>query len=373
MIRKFIFFVLVVSVCFSFNNNIAKSAEYDLDFSGYVDYDDLKIMSGFWLNDCNQDNGWCGNADFDQSGKVNFADYAELAANWQTAPGLIGSWKFDEASGNISSDASGNGNDASLIGGPVKVAWDFGNGVNFNGTDQYVLIDNESFFDITDSITVACWIKKNDNDQTSCLISKSDSFKLYIDQFSRGITFACGGIGRPLSSSTDVCDNKWHHVAGVYDGSMMSIYIDGVLDSSKGAVGQIATNDYKVAIASDDNFSEQKLQGVIDEARIYNQGLSAERIVAIADEYFAAAHYTKPSDNATYQLVDLTLMWNPGRYAVTHDIYFGTDFDAVDNATPDSNEYMGNFIIDANSFSPLDLEYEATYYWRIDEVNDLDD
>ncbi len=373
MVRKIIFLALIGFACFFFNNNIAKSAEYDLDFSGCVDYNDLKIMSGFWLNDCNQDNGWCNNADFDQSGEVNFDDYTALAAYWQKDPGLMGWWRFNETSGSISSDASGNGNDANLIGGPVRVAWDFGNSLNFNGDDQYVAIDNESFFDITNNITITCWIKKNGNDQTGCLVSKADSFKVYIDELSTGITFGSDGTGRPVTSTTNICDNKWHHVAAVYDGITKYIYIDGVFDSSRISSGLITTNDYKVTIASDENLSVQKLEGVIDETRIYNRALSAERIRAIADEYFATAHYTKPADNAVYQLTDLTLMWNPGRYAVTHDIYLGTDFNSVDNAMHDSNEYFGNFLIDANSFSPPDLEYEMTYYWRIDEVNDLDD
>lgn len=373
MIRKISFLVLIIFVCFSFNNNISKSAEYNLDFSGCVDYEDLKILAGFWLNDCNQDNGWCNNADFDQSSKVDFDDYATLAVYWQKDPGLLGWWRFNEAAGNISADASGNGNDANLIGGPVKVAWDFGNSLNFNGTDQYVTIDNESFFDITSNITITCWIRKNGNDQTSCLVSKSDSFNVYIGEISTGVTFYCGGTGRSVASTTNICDNKWHHVAAVYDGSAKKIYIDGIFDSLRNSSGLITTNDYKVTIASGENLPEQKLQGMIDEVRIYNLALSAERIRAIADEYFAFAHHTKPADNATYQLTDLTLMWTPGRYAVTHDIYFGTDFGAVDNATHDSNEYIGNFVIDANSFSPPGLEYEQTYYWRIDEVNDLDD
>lgn len=373
MVRKIVFLVLIILICFSFNNNVTKSAEYNLDFSGCVDYDDLKILADFWLNNCNTANNWCNNADFDQSSKVDFSDYSALAAYWQKDPGLLGWWLFNETSGSISFDESGNANNANLIGEPARVVWDFGNSLSFNGIDQYVIVDNESFFDITGNITITCWIKKKGNSQACTLVSKSDSFQVFIGKFSTVITFSCAGTGRAVSSTTNICDNKWHHVAAVYDGSAKKIFIDGVFDKSIISSGSIVTNDYKVTIASDEYFTNQKLQGIIGEVRIYNQALSTERIRAVADEYFALAHYAKPADNATYQLTDLTLMWTPGRYAVTHDIYFGNDFDAVDNATHDSNEYIGNFVIDANSFSTFGLEYETNYYWRIDEVNDFDD
>jgi len=47
-------------------------------------------------------------------------------------------------------------------------------------------------------------------------------------------------------------------------------------------------------------------------------------------------------------------------------VYFGTDFNDVNDATSDSNEYIGNQ--EPNGYNPNGLDLETTYYWRIDEV-----
>ena len=64
------------------------------------------------------------------------------------------------------------------------------------------------------------------------------------------------------------------------------------------------------------------------------------------------------------------LTWSPGDYAVSHDVYFATDKDAVSSADNSGiwPEYKGN--MDTTRFDPGPLELGKTYYWRIDEVSD---
>jgi hypothetical protein len=52
-------------------------------------------------------------------------------------------------------------------------------------------------------------------------------------------------------------------------------------------------------------------------------------------------------------------------------VYFGTDKDAVRNADPGSPEHKGPKDLGAESFDPGLLEWDTPYYWRIDEVNNL--
>jgi hypothetical protein len=67
---------------------------------------------------------------------------------------------------------------------------------------------------------------------------------------------------------------------------------------------------------------------------------------------------------------DLTLMWGAGEKAVKHQIYFGDDADAVAAADPSSNLYQGEQTLDETTFTPGQLEWNRTYWWRIDEVNE---
>ncbi|MBL7144343.1 MAG: LamG domain-containing protein [Phycisphaerae bacterium] len=63
------------------------------------------------------------------------------------------------------------------------------------------------------------------------------------------------------------------------------------------------------------------------------------------------------------------LTWVPGIFGESHEIYFGTDKDAVKNADTSSPEYKGSGNLGFESFDPGQLEWDTTYYWRIDEAN----
>ena len=67
------------------------------------------------------------------------------------------------------------------------------------------------------------------------------------------------------------------------------------------------------------------------------------------------------------------LGWTPGLYAASHDVYFAADFNDVNDANnvPGMwSSFKGNQV--QSSFTPESLELGKTYYWRIDEVNELD-
>jgi hypothetical protein len=68
-----------------------------------------------------------------------------------------------------------------------------------------------------------------------------------------------------------------------------------------------------------------------------------------------------------------TLTWGAGEKAAQHDVYFGDDADAVAGATPaTAGIYRGQQQLDNTSYDPGVLEWNKTYYWRIDEVNAAD-
>jgi len=65
----------------------------------------------------------------------------------------------------------------------------------------------------------------------------------------------------------------------------------------------------------------------------------------------------------------VVLGWDAGAVAESHDVYFGADADAVQNATNSSPEYKGNKVLGEESYDLGKLSLNTTYYWRIDEVN----
>jgi hypothetical protein len=66
---------------------------------------------------------------------------------------------------------------------------------------------------------------------------------------------------------------------------------------------------------------------------------------------------------------DTILTWGPGDFAESHEVYFGTDEEAVRNADTSSPEYKGTRALGSESYDPGLLEWDTTYYWRVDEIN----
>ena len=78
-----------------------------------------------------------------------------------------------------------------------------------------------------------------------------------------------------------------------------------------------------------------------------------------------------PSNGAADVEQTPVLTWSPGVNAASHQIYFGTDKDAVKNADTGSPEYKGSGNLASESYDPGKLSWYTTYYWRIDEANNV--
>jgi hypothetical protein len=77
----------------------------------------------------------------------------------------------------------------------------------------------------------------------------------------------------------------------------------------------------------------------------------------------------QPAYDATDVAMNATLSWTVSDSAASHELYFGTDKDAVRNAGTGSPEYVGSKALGAESHDPGLLEPDTTYYWRVDEVD----
>jgi len=76
-----------------------------------------------------------------------------------------------------------------------------------------------------------------------------------------------------------------------------------------------------------------------------------------------------PDDEVTDVLRETSLSWTPGKFADTHNVYFGTDFNDVNDADT-SSPLLVSLAQDANNYNiDYRLEFSQTYFWRVDEVN----
>lgn len=102
-------------------------------------------------------------------------------------------------------------------------------------------------------------------------------------------------------------------------------------------------------------------------------GLDNVRLELIVTGKPLLASMPNPINGKTDVPSAITLSWISGEFADRHDVYLGTDFNDVDDATPTEDPagvYLGRF---DNNYCPdmgtLRLEFDQIYYWRVDEVN----
>ena len=365
---KFRWLTLFSIVLSFFTFNCGFAFEGDITGNGYVDFADLSVIASKWLisgcdvNDCN-------GADINGSSSVNMKDFSLLAGNWNSLdPSLIGWWKFDDLSASEAIDYTGNGNNGTLQGDARKITWEMGGAIELDGDGDFIEISNESNFDITNAITLAAWVRVAALKNDMKIISKGSAFIFGRDYDGNFLNFSCFGIGRSVTGSMNVFDFKWHHVAAVYDGTTQYIYVDGTLDNTRSASGNIIPNDDNVLIGNASILSDAEWWGETDDVRIYDRALSQEELQNIIRPYRLEAYDMVPYDGTDYEPNNITLSWVPGLFASSYDLYFGTDANEVEIADHSSGAYIGNFPADSNTYDPGILTDGVFYYWRLEHV-----
>jgi hypothetical protein len=207
--------------------------------------------------------------------------------------GLIAWWKFDEKDGRTATDSSGNGHNATVQGNPdwQPTGGKVGGAIALGGDGDFLDIADESAFDFTGGLTIATWIKLTAFDRPwQALITKGDgTWRLQRNGETSMLEFACTGLKIPggnqygsLFGTREISPGEWRHVAGVYDGKRMALYVDGVLDASQEAWGSINVNDMPVQIGANTERQDRFWNGLIDDMRIYNYGLPEARVQELA-------------------------------------------------------------------------------------------
>lgn len=205
---------------------------------------------------------------------------------------MIAWWNFDQTQGSNVFDSSGNGLNGKLEGTACIITdTDRGDVLSNAGEGGYVDCGNHSSYNMSGPMTISAWIKTNVFDkQWHAIVTKGDAaWELEMNSNIDTLRFSCDGLLETLKSNIEgtihVNNGKWHHVVAKYDGAMLALYVDGVLDDSKSAKGEINNQTYPVCIGANAWGEKNRIwNGRIDDVRIYNRALSEEEIVEFYNE-----------------------------------------------------------------------------------------
>jgi chitodextrinase len=227
----------------------------------------------------------------DPAGNVSAASSSiTVATSSAPAPsGPIVAFGFNDGAGLVCIDSSGNGFTGSLINGPLWASGHTGSALGFDGVNDWVGAGNIAALNGLTRTTVSAWVKGSvgSSSPDGILVAKDAAFALVVENHKLLFGVKSGGqwLGFP-ASSTGVDDGAYHFVTGVYDGSQIRVYVDGVLEASA-FIGSVTLNTTttELQIASclggpNCDHSGEMWAGSIDDVRVYDRALSAAEIVA---------------------------------------------------------------------------------------------
>ena len=287
-------------------------------------------------------------------------------------PNLVGWWKLDEGQGSIALDWSGHKNDGTLINGPRWVTGYDENALEFDGNDDYVNFGNTSSWPAGNSARSMCGWGKTDTIADgwrwiAAYGSPGTSQAMFIGM--TGDALYGGGYGDDVFIEGLWEVDVWHHICLTYDGTTAILYADGIEVAAEAKNWDLVLS--RAHIGRQVNDVAEFWDGLIDDVRIYNKVLTPDEIIKVMTGDPMLAWNPSPANGSTPDIhAALPLNWSPGDEAAQHDVYFGTDADAVADADTSTGEvYRGR--LSATTYTPPEgVEWGGVpCYWRIDEYN----
>ena len=210
---------------------------------------------------------------------------------------LVGLWHFD---GNAD-DSSGNGLHGNVTGAAFYVDGKFDKALSFDGTNDYVKVVDSSSLDVTD-YTLELWINANNftNLYPTLLNRRVQSptlgyYWIWIKGNCIVLTYSDGTIARSAYWYTSFSTGEWYHIALTKSSSLFTMYKNASSLGTKNLTyvdtvnGDLFIGTYQGRTASRYNFD-----GIIDEVRIWDTALTADKLGQFYDFDGLLSPYAEP-------------------------------------------------------------------------------
>jgi len=281
---------------------------------------------------------------------------------------LVGHWWLDEGAGTTAYDSSGNGSDGTLMGDPQWAE----QGLAFDGVDDWVDIGNpDQLPDGASPRSICAWaMTQSLASGWRVVVAYGSPAGSQANGFAQNGTLLSGfGYGNDLTMDGFFEIGVWYHLCLTYDGATAIVYVNGEELMSQAKDWSLVRGFTR--IGRQVNNAPEFWNGGIADVRIYDHVLTVAEIQEAMLGTPELSANPSPEDEAIDVPRDVVLAWAPGKFADTHDVYFGASWDDVNDASrANPFDVLVNQGQDANTFDPEGvLEFGRIYYWRVDEVN----
>ena len=216
---------------------------------------------------------------------------------------IVGSWLFDEGSGDTTADSSGNGNDGALVNGAGWEEGVFGSALSCDGADDSMQASSAALPTGGDDRSIAFWMKGVDTAPGNrMLVGYGNATDRQMSSVIQGLggqpasTFGFWGWGADVPSVSTMMNDTWHHIAVSIAGTDVTVFLDGNVANTATIAALETPADTTLWVG---NFSAimGPYQGAFDEVAIFNTTLSEEDVQQLMNDGLASI--LAPIDPAT--------------------------------------------------------------------------
>jgi chitodextrinase/lysophospholipase L1-like esterase len=295
------------------------------------------------------------------------------------AAGPFVSLPLNDATGTIAGDASGNGNNGTLLNGPTWTTGQSGGALSFDGTDDTLYIANSSTLNsATTGITVTAWVYRSANQAGGASVISRQLGTTFYEHYYLG--FEDGKYRWFVNTTSGYSDTtlggqaplgQWVHVVGTYDGTDVKLYANGVLQFSSPHSGTLSADITGITIGATHNDAAhtpvEVFNGKIDEVNIYGQALTAAEVLQV---YQADA---SPASSGAFGNIAIMPLGDSLTYGFINDGNSDNEIggyrrylwerlrgDGITNV-----DFVGSL---ANGIPTIDRDHEGHGGWRIDDL-----
>ncbi len=291
--------------------------------------------------------------------------------------GLVGWWKLD----GDSLDSVRN-EEAIVSGDPVYAAGVLGEGLDFDGVDDYLAAAYQPVNKAPFSIS--CWVKVQGGQGGERTIVSSMEIRDGFPEpgrygYALGINSSNQWVfeiaaqelfGRPewveVNSYVYAELDTWAHIAVVVSSQYVRLYVNGVMEGSDRFVEFMPYSSEPLIIGAGSDGDSTVINffdGQLDDIRIYGRALPDEEVRGLVN--YRPVESPSPAEGATGMNLDTDLGWaEPGGIGEFYDYNYLVYFDTVNPPTV----VVGNHGYWDKSHVLGTLEYETTYYWKVDKI-----
>ncbi|HEX8762447.1 MAG TPA: Ig-like domain-containing protein [Candidatus Saccharimonadales bacterium] len=222
----------------------------------------------------------------DAAGNTTTSSGVVVNVSNSVSGGLVASYSFNEGTGTTVADGSGTGNSGSIFQAAWYAAGKFGKALSFDGSNDYVSVNDSASLDLTNKMTLEAWVRPTASSGWRTVMLKENGSEMSYGMYARESSNRpsawmrlnpTSGSSQSAGATPGLTLNTWSHMAATYDGTSLKLYINGALRATTNQSGSMYVGTGPLKFGGNAVWGEY-FAGQLDEIRIYNRALTPTEV-----------------------------------------------------------------------------------------------